>query len=745
MTTAMPLAGNPLHRAGNERRDPAWLAAALASGRTRFLPVQQLKVPVGPGAGGFGSPIPRPGCGARSEGDGGARPVLHDEEHRLAWARAGDWLEQAGEPFLLGLEADRPRFAVDVSALPEPVAACGLRAGVEFQGLRTAAPNLPAGDAAIAAQARSLAAWHERHPFCAACGGETRPRNGGSSRSCPSCGAEHFPRTDPVVIVVVSRGGRALLGRSGRFPGNLYSALAGFMEAGESVEEAVRREVAEEAGIRVGGVRYVASQPWPFPASLMIGCLAEGLSDEITIDPQEIEDARWFSRAELAEALAGRGQRVERAAADRHRPPPDSRLARGLIVLCHVQHLLGIGHLTRTATLARTLAAEDFEVTVASGGEPVAGIDFGGASLVQLPPARVADRRFKQLVDEHGEPAGEAWKARRRERLLALYEDVGPDVVLTELFPFGRRQLRFELLPLLDRCAEDRRRTGRPRVACSVRDILVESPKPARIREMLELARRYYDLVLVHGDPRFVSLDATFPHAREIADRIAYTGYVVARPEGLSEQGLESRGESGEVIVSAGGGAVGGRLLEAALAARPRTRLADIGWRLLAGANLPEAVLRSLAARAPEGVAVERFRPDFTTLLRRAHLSISQGGYNTLMEVLDARLRAVIVPYAGGLETEQTLRAELLAARGLIEVVSEDRLDPVSLAAAIDRALAKPHSSGLTGLDTSGAATTLRALRELGQQGRPQPPASEAAGWSHRVRLPADTTASRYQ
>ena len=385
-----------------------------------------------------------------------------------------------------------------------------------------------------------------------------------------------------------------------------------------------------------------------------------------------------------------------------------------MIVLFHVQHLLGIGHLTRAATLARGLAAEGVEVAVASGGEPVAGVDFGGASLVQLPPARVADRRFSELLDAKGEPVGDAWKARRRDRLLGLYEKVGPDIVLTELFPFGRRQLRFELLPLLDRCAEDRARFGRPRIACSVRDILVESPKPKRTREMLDLVRRYYDLVLVHGDPRFVSLGATFPHAREIVDRIVYTGYVVARTEGPPAAPERSWGEDGkEVIVSAGGGAVGGRLLEAALAARPRTPLADGGWRLLAGANLPESDFRSLAARAPKKVTVERFRPDFRSLLRSARLSISQGGYNTLMEVLDAGLRAVVVPYAGGLETEQTLRANLLAARGLIEVVDEEDLDAESLAAAVRRTLGKPPPAGLAGLDTTGAAATVESLRGL--------------------------------
>ena len=348
--SVMPLAGNPLHRAGNERRDPAWLAAALADERTRFLPVHGLKVPVDESGGGAGAGRagtsgtaapnggPAPGgsdsrCGPRDAGavrsrevdavrrtdagDGGGSAEHHSEDRRppllpedgtrrLAWAPAGDWLAGAGEPILLGTQGGAARFAADVSGLPEPAAIRGFRAGVEFQGLRTAAPNLPAAEAAIAAQARGLVGWHERHPFCAACGGKTRSRNGGSSRSCASCRTEHFPRTDPVVIVVVSRRGRALLGRSGRFPGNLYSALAGFMEAGESVEETVRREVAEEAGVRVGAVRYVASQPWPFPASLMLGCLAEGLSDEITIDAEELEDARWFSRAEIIDALAGR-------------------------------------------------------------------------------------------------------------------------------------------------------------------------------------------------------------------------------------------------------------------------------------------------------------------------------------------------------------------------------------------------------------------------------------------------------
>lgn len=157
----------------------------------------------------------------------------------------------------------------------------------------------------MAAHARSLVDWHARHGFCAVCGAATEPRSGGSSRKCAACGADHFPRTDPVAIVVVTHGERCLLGRSGRFQGNLYSALAGFIEPGESIEEAVRREIKEEAGIEVGAVRYIASQPWPFPSSLMIGCLADARSEDIRLDEEELEDARWFERGLIRDVLSG--------------------------------------------------------------------------------------------------------------------------------------------------------------------------------------------------------------------------------------------------------------------------------------------------------------------------------------------------------------------------------------------------------------------------------------------------------
>jgi NAD+ diphosphatase len=165
---------------------------------------------------------------------------------------------------------------------------------------------LPAEQLATYGIARALAGWHARHRFCAKCGNPTRPAKGGWQRDCvdSACRAEHFPRTDPVAIMLVEHDGAILLGRQPRFPDKRFSALAGFIEPGESIEEAVAREVFEEAGVRVGKVSYVASQPWPFPSSLMIGCHAMALGRDLVIDRNELDDARWFTRAEVAEAMA---------------------------------------------------------------------------------------------------------------------------------------------------------------------------------------------------------------------------------------------------------------------------------------------------------------------------------------------------------------------------------------------------------------------------------------------------------
>jgi predicted glycosyltransferase len=349
-------------------------------------------------------------------------------------------------------------------------------------------------------------------------------------------------------------------------------------------------------------------------------------------------------------------------------------------VFFHVQHLLGIGHLTRAATICRALADAGFEVTLASGGAAVQGVALP-EKFIQLPALATADATFKVLIDEHGRPIDDAWKERRKQVLLEAWRSSRADVLIVELFPFGRRQLRFELLPLLEE-------TGDALVVCSVRDLLQR--RPGREAEALELVERHFDRVMVHGDPRIVPFELGFAEAAKLGERLVYTGYVVEKIPG----GNERTGE-GEILVSAGGGAVGRRLLEAAIAARPLTRARERTWRVIAGVN---------AAQGPvaDGVVVERFRNDFTILLRNCELSISQAGYNTVVETLQARARAVVVPFSQGSETEQAMRARLLGERGLLTCLGEEDLSAAALARAVDDALSRPRPAAVD-VDLDGA------------------------------------------
>lgn len=374
-------------------------------------------------------------------------------------------------------------------------------------------------------------------------------------------------------------------------------------------------------------------------------------------------------------------------------------------VLFYVQHLLGIGHLRRAALVAKAMDRAGLGVTLVSGGQPVPGLDVGGAALVQLLPLRARDDTFSVLVDGENQPVDDAWKAARAARLLAIYKEARSKVLLIEMFPFGRRLMRFELLPVLEAAHASR---PRPRILCSLRDVLGAARSVEKVEWMLTTFHRYFDQVLVHGDPAFLPLQASFPRAGEIAAKTRYTGYVVEDVP----KGDANVGPSGEVIVSAGGGAVAGPLIAAVLAARPLSPLAAVPWRILAGNNLPEDAFQAARRAAPAGVMVERARPDFTALLARARLSISQGGYNTILEVLAAGVPAVVVPFAGSGETEQELRATTLGARGAITVLTEAQLSPAALAAAIARALsAPPHPSDLR-LDLGGMEKTAQIVSQ---------------------------------
>lgn len=271
-----PYAGSPLDRAAHCREDASWIEAARAAPDALWAPVWR------------------------------ARSLLRGVEEGRPEAvfltgAAAETLRMAGGPWaFLGLWDRVPLFAVDASAAEDPLPLLPPEIG-RFADLRAAAGLLPAGDASVLAHARALMHWRNRHGFCGVCGSPCEARSAGHVMHCtnPACAAQHFPRTDPAVIMLVTRGERALLGHAARFPANMYSTLAGFVEPGESLEEAVAREVFEEAGVRVGAVAYHSSQPWPFPGSIMLGFYAEALGEEIVLDRNELEDARWFTRAEI--------------------------------------------------------------------------------------------------------------------------------------------------------------------------------------------------------------------------------------------------------------------------------------------------------------------------------------------------------------------------------------------------------------------------------------------------------------
>jgi NAD+ diphosphatase len=271
----LPFTGNPLDRRSDKRGNIAWVAEQLR--RARVLPLWQTQVLV---------------TGA---------PVL-----KAASIPAGliGTLAVPGAPLVfLGLDMETPVFALDVSdnlEAPEALKPFG-----EFRDLRIASLLLRRHDLAILSQAKGMIEWHSRHGFCARCGTKTVLADAGTKRVCPLCATEHFPRTDPAVIMLATYGERCLLARNVNWTPDFYSCLAGFMEPGESIEEAVRRELFEEAGVVAGPVRYFASQPWPFPAALMVGCYAECDGDTLTLDPGEIADAVWYTKDEARALLEG--------------------------------------------------------------------------------------------------------------------------------------------------------------------------------------------------------------------------------------------------------------------------------------------------------------------------------------------------------------------------------------------------------------------------------------------------------
>lgn len=379
-------------------------------------------------------------------------------------------------------------------------------------------------------------------------------------------------------------------------------------------------------------------------------------------------------------------------------------------VLFYVQHLLGIGHLARASRVARAMIARGMRVTLVTGGLPVPGFPGPDIPHVALPPLAVSDGAFAGLVTATGDPADAAYLEARKTQLLAAYHAIQPDIVVIEAFPFGRRQVRFELLPLLD--AVDAT-LPRPLVVTSLRDILQRRSKPGRDEETVALIRRAFDLVLVHGDPGFAALHDSFALADQIADRIAYSGLVCPPAPPQSPENFD-------VIVSAGGGAAGQKLVTAAVAAArllpelPR-------WCVITGPNLPQNEYDNLARDLPANVQLERFRSDLAGLMTGARLSVSQAGYNTVADILMAGCHALLVPYAADGETEQSDRAERLESVGRVGVIAESNLDGTTLAAAIQREIDRPLPAQALQISTDGAQQSAEILWNFVQNRQANP------------------------
>lgn len=372
-------------------------------------------------------------------------------------------------------------------------------------------------------------------------------------------------------------------------------------------------------------------------------------------------------------------------------------------VLFYVQHLLGIGHLARASRVAAALVEDGFSVTMVTGGLPLDGFPAAGIDHIQLQPAVTSGDGFTKLKDADGNPVTKEMEASRRDQLLTVYHAQKPDFVIIEAFPFGRRQVRFELLPLL---AEIEKSEPRPLVLSSVRDILQQNRKAGRDEETVDMVKAHFDRILVHGDPNFMRLEETFPLASEIAEQVVYTG-LVAPPAPVTTGGQAEF----DVIVSAGGGAVGGALIEAAIGAH--AILPPLGrWCIITGPNLDPDELSRLCAMASPETEIVRFRKDFPSLLAGAKVSISQAGYNTVCDILQARCRAVLIPFAASGETEQTTRAEKLTALKLAVSVEEEGLSAENLAAGIGEALALETASYIP-MRVDGAKQTAVILRQL--------------------------------
>ncbi len=375
-------------------------------------------------------------------------------------------------------------------------------------------------------------------------------------------------------------------------------------------------------------------------------------------------------------------------------------------ILFYVQYLEGIGHVMRAKRIVEELVRRGCRVALVLGGNPIPGFAVAGATIHQLPPVHVGQESYSVLLAEDGTPVDDAFKAARRDQLLEIYQAEQPNILITEAYPMGRWAMHFELEPLLATADAD---AQRPLILASLRDILQMPKSTEKSDKSIALFQRYYDAMIVHGDPDLVRIEESFPPLAGLIEQAHYTGLVAPVDQNPAVRPATDRFD---VIVSGGGGAIGYQVLAAAIAAKPLSAQAEKRWLALAGPRMPEGDYERLARQAEaNGVPLERYRDNLVGLMHGAQVSVQRAGYNTIADLLVARCPGVLVPDAGGGQMEQPLRAEKLAALNCAVVVPEDRLDPTALAVAIDRAVALPQRSTEFNLDgAAGAAEKICAL-----------------------------------
>jgi predicted glycosyltransferase len=373
-------------------------------------------------------------------------------------------------------------------------------------------------------------------------------------------------------------------------------------------------------------------------------------------------------------------------------------------IIQYCQHVLGVGHLFRSLEISRALSAH--EVILVTGGPPVETDLPEHVREFRLPDLQM-DQEFKGLFSTAKDLTIEQIKKERQKQLLALFEREKPDLFLVELYPFGRKAFRFELDPVLKALRE--KRPGRCRVISSVRDILVEKDDHGKHEaRVVKTLNRYFDGVLVHGDPDLVEIRETFAPFAEIEIPVEYTGYIAFRPPADAARKIRKKMKIGDdemvIVASAGGGNVGAVLLKSVIHAFNQLERENCRLQVFTGPFLDSRDFDDLQKMATEKVQVDRFAADFTSYLAAADLSVSMGGYNTTMNILATRVPALLWPFSQN--REQRLRAERLADRGLLTVLKDEDLQPDCLAAMMDQKLTQPTRPDVA-IDLNGAANTV--------------------------------------